>query len=260
MNTPLRVGVAGAGNVGTHLARRLAELGDRVILTGVWSRRPERVRPFLDASVPVTDQPEALMPADIILLAVPDRVIGQVSEIFRPYEVLTAHTSGATPKEALRTERKGLFYPLQSFRKEKPEMNWEDIPVFIDAVRPSDLELLRRLALLTGGEVIPVTPEMQPGLHAAAVYANNFTNALLAASRRIMETQGWDFRLLLPLIRETVARLEEFPPEAVQTGPAVRGDEPTVQTHLSWLKDRNLHDEAALYEAVTRYIIRRLKK
>ena len=42
-----------------------------------------------------------------------------------------------------------------------------------------------------------------------------------------------DFKILQPLIDETTARLQTGQPKDYQTGPARRGDQKTIEKHLS---------------------------
>jgi len=105
----IKIAIAGTGNVGTHLIRRFTELPEAVTLTGVWSRRPDEVKKILGNCIPVTDDPAALLPADVVVLALPDRIIGEFSKKFAGKDVLTVHTSGVMPKEILHTRRKGIL-------------------------------------------------------------------------------------------------------------------------------------------------------
>ena len=136
-------------------------------------------------------------------------------------------------------------------------MKWEEIPVFIDANLPGDLELLEYLAGITAGRVERITPGKQTALHTAAVFANNFTNALFTLADDILRKENLDFNLLLPLIKETVSRLESQHPEEMQTGPAIRGDKQSMQKHLEWLCRQGMTDEKAIYEMLTKYIEKR---
>jgi len=45
------------------------------------------------------------------------------------------------------------------------------------------------------------------------------------------------FNLLMPLIEETISRLHNYEPSAMQTGPAIRGDVKTMEKHLQMLND-----------------------
>jgi predicted short-subunit dehydrogenase-like oxidoreductase (DUF2520 family) len=78
--------------------------------------------------------------------------------------------------------------------------------------------------------------EKRKKLHLAAVFACNFVNHLYARSAEIIG-QEIPFDLLLPLIRETAAKLEEMPPLEAQTGPAMRGDLKVMRQQLEQIVD-----------------------
>jgi hypothetical protein len=74
-------------------------------------------------------------------------------------------------------------------------------------------------------------------LHLAAVFCNNFVNHLYTLTEQYCHREGIEFRLLLPLIKETAVRLEEVSPSQSQTGPAVRNDRVTIDKHLKMLEN-----------------------
>src|SRR5690606_7189543 len=91
--------------------------------------------------------------------------------------------------------------------------------------------------------------EKRMKLHVAAVVSSNFVNHLYALAEDYCRKEELDFPLLYPLIRETAVRLRSFSPAALQTGPAVRGDAPTITRHLALL---NTHPELQeLYRLLT---------
>jgi len=70
---------------------------------------------------------------------------------------------------------------------------------------------------------------------------------------QILEQQGLDRQLLLPLIRETAAKIETMHPNAAQTGPAIRHDIDSINRHLQLLA--NKPDWKQIYETITEDII-----
>jgi predicted short-subunit dehydrogenase-like oxidoreductase (DUF2520 family) len=81
----------------------------------------------------------------------------------------------------------------------------------------------------------------------AAVFACNFTNHLLGISAALLEQEQLPLTLLAPLLRETVEKALACPPFTVQTGPAARHDESTLDrhraaldTHPRWLEIYNV--------------------
>jgi hypothetical protein len=66
--------------------------------------------------------------------------------------------------------------------------------------------------------------------------------------------EGIDFSIMLPLIRETVSRLDALTPRQSQTGPAIRNDTETIKRHLALLD--TYPDVKKIYEAITESIYR----
>ncbi|MCY7356580.1 MAG: DUF2520 domain-containing protein, partial [Rudanella sp.] len=96
-------------------------------------------------------------------------------------------------------------------------------------------------------------------LHLAAVFACNFTNHLLAIANDLTKAHDLEFDLLRPLIRETFRKgLAAEDPAEVQTGPARRGDQKTINTHLAMLNGQPKLME--IYELMTGNIRGRYKK
>jgi len=73
-------------------------------------------------------------------------------------------------------------------------------------------------------------------VHVAAVVVNNFTNHLLHIGEKICAEEGLDYNILKPLIQETVEKTLRKSPYDMQTGPARRGDQQTIQKHTDYLK------------------------
>ncbi|MBI1342741.1 MAG: DUF2520 domain-containing protein [Terrimonas sp.] len=171
--------------------------------------------------------------ADIYIIAVSDEAIGEViKDLYLPGKVV-AHTAAAVKMEILRpvTEDYGVFYPLQSLRKEMKTI--PEIPVFIDAGTQRARQMLEKLAGSVSSEPVSFhSGDERLKFHIAAVVVSNFTNYLYALAEDYCKKEKIDFRLLLPLIKESATRLQEASPSSVQTGPAARNDQTTLQKHL----------------------------
>jgi predicted short-subunit dehydrogenase-like oxidoreductase (DUF2520 family) len=61
-----------------------------------------------------------------------------------------------------------------------------------------------------------------------------------------------DYTWLLPLMQQTLERLAHEDPEAIQTGPARRGDRATIQAHLQLLSTNP--ELANLYQLMSQSI------
>jgi predicted short-subunit dehydrogenase-like oxidoreductase (DUF2520 family) len=177
--------------------------------------------------------------ADIYLIAVSDDAIPHIiSELKLPPKKIVAHTAASVSKDILKnvSDHYGVFYPLQSLRKEMTTL--PDVPVFFDGNDEVAKKALGNLAHSIASEkVTEAGDDARMKLHVAAVIVSNFTNHLYALAEEYCKKEGLDFKLLLPLIEETTSRMKSISPKQSQTGPATRHDKETLHKHLELLKD-----------------------
>ena len=102
-------------------------------------------------------------------------------------------------------------------------------------------------------KVIKINTEQRKRLHIAAVFSCNFTNYLFSISEEILTKGNSEFNLLLPIIKQTVEKLNNNKPSAVQTGPAKRGDIKVIQNHLNSLKDKQTRE---IYRLISNAIMK----
>lgn len=175
--------------------------------------------------------------ADVYIIAVSDNSIAAVGEELKLAGKIVAHTAAAVPKDVLKniSEHYGVFYPLQSLRKEMAEL--PVFPVFVDGSDNKTQNTLEELARSIAGEKVAVAGYAdRVKLHVAAVFVNNFTNYLYTLAEEYCKKEGLDFKLLQPIIEETALRSRSVSPKDVQTGPAIRHDSETIQKHLFLLQ------------------------
>lgn len=253
----MKIVLIGAGNVGFHLGLAFFEKGENVIQ--VFSRKKSKALGLakkIDSKY-TTSLSRINKNADLYIIAVHDDAIGEVTEKLVQAgikEKLIVHTSGATPQSLLssaKATRYGIFYPLQSFSLERYP-NFTDIPICVDAKRNDDLLLLKKLAIKISSKVYHVTDENRAILHVAAVFVNNFSNHLFHIGSKIVDKSALPFEILLPLIIETVNKLNAGTPKEMQTGPAKRADLDTINKHLEFLKDYPEYSE--VYKVMTKGI------
>ncbi|MCR6720702.1 MAG: F420-dependent NADP oxidoreductase [Chitinophagaceae bacterium] len=175
--------------------------------------------------------------ADVYIIAVSDNAIAELAtQINLPGKVV-AHTAASVSASVLKpiTEHYGVFYPLQSLRRENPQL--PEIPIYFDGATDRARNALQALASSIASGVPAIAgDEARQKLHVAAVFVNNFVNHLYVLAQTYCEKEGIDFRQLLPLIDETAERIHNISPKSAQTGPALRHDEGTVQSHLQLLE------------------------
>ncbi|HWB91147.1 MAG TPA: DUF2520 domain-containing protein [Puia sp.] len=231
----MKVVIIGSGNVATVIGSKIVPAGHTVVQ--VLARRAEAAAVLARewGCGYTTDWAQIERQAELYILCLSDKAIPEVNKALRLPGRLVVHTAGAVPGRALAdvSERCGVMYPLQSLRSEiRP---FPDFPLLIDAALPEDIDLLERFARSIARQVQRAGDEYRLRCHVAAVLVNNFTNYLYTVANDLCRQEQIDFSLLLPIIRETAARLEHYPPREVQTGPAIRDDQGTINRHLELL-------------------------
>jgi predicted short-subunit dehydrogenase-like oxidoreductase (DUF2520 family) len=248
----LKVVFVGAGNVATHLSAALQAAGH--VIVQVYSRTQESAQALADRlQTAWTTDPETLAAdADLYVFALKDDVLAETIAQIRPNGALWIHTAGSVPMGVFgdRVERCGVLYPLQTFSKERA-VDFGRIPCFVEAHLPDDEALLCRIAEQISEDVQVITSEKRKYLHLAAVYACNFTNRMYAIAAQLLEQQRIPWKVLLPLIDETVAKIHTLTPALAQTGPAVRDDRRVMDAQVELLADADLK---AIYQLISKHI------
>ena len=218
-----RVGVVGAGRLGTALAAALREAGVEVDGPAGRGEVPRR--------------------CEAIVLCVPDAEIPAAATTVAGAAPLVGHTSGATRLAALAAASGAAFglHPLQTFPPGSGPEVFSGAGCAVAGSTPAAIDFATRLAALLGMTPFEIDDEGRAAYHAAASVASNFTVTLLAAAERIAAGAGLaphEARALLaPLVRRTVESVAELGPERALTGPIARGDDGTVEAQRRALED-----------------------
>lgn len=235
--------LVGSGRIAWHLGKRLKSKG--LPIAQVVSRTAEHARGLAGVlNCAWTDDWSAVHPdATWLLIAVRDDAIDEVAALLAPHvpDALATHTSGATPGRVLEPffRRYGVFYPLQSFSRERTPM-WSKIPFCVDASDEHGLLSLKKTAKIIGNLVYQVNDQQRAHLHVAAVFANNFANHCFAIAEKLLDAEDLPFEMLHPLMEETLAKALQDSPARMQTGPAIRGDDDTLRRHQMLLQNHPL--------------------
>lgn len=245
----ITLSIVGSGNVAFHLISALKE-AKGIQLTQVCARNPERIKHLIGEDK-IVSTPDALQPVDLCIITVSDKAIPEISEAIPFQQRLVAHTSGSVSIKALSDKNyRAVFYPLQTFSVDKT-VDFEQIPICLEAERAEDLDLLEEIASSISKSVYHVDSEQRKALHIAAVFVNNFVNQLYRIGFDICQSRNIPFDILKPLILETADKIRFLTPAEAQTGPAKRKDEQTIATHLAALNDQQ---QKAIYTLMTQTI------
>jgi len=226
----------GAGRVAGILCRAFSHAGFTIDM--IVSERESSGRSLADCCNAVwSDKPVFSDSNEVIIVAVPDNRLKTVlGEIKCSNKTVVAHTAGSSGLDVFpdSLERKGVFYPLQTFSHDR-KISFSELPVFIEASDNISLAVLAEIAGSLGARRYYADTEHRRMLHLAAVFVCNFVNHMLTQGKNLAIKAGFSFEELNPLITETFMKALEAGPENSQTGPAIRNDNITIEKHLELL-------------------------
>ena len=195
--------------------------------------------------------------ADVFVVAVKDAVLTDVLRAATKgrEDQLFVHTAGSMPMDLFKglTAHYGVFYPMQTFSKERL-VDFNEISVFLETNDAASMERLKMLAATLTPHVYELDSEGRKHLHLAAVFACNFVNHCYALSAEVLAAKGLPFSVMLPLVDETAQKVHELAPKDAQTGPAVRGDQNVLQMQAAMLAENSAVKQ--IYEALSNDIQR----
>ena len=226
----MKIALIGRGKLATNLLPALQHAGHDVV--SVNSRTLEEL--------PQT--------ADAYIIAVKDSVLADVIRAVTKgrEEQVFMHTAGSMPMSLFQglAHHYGVFYPMQSFSKERT-VYFAEIPTFIEASDDKTKQVIRQLAESVTQHVIELSSDDRQYLHLA-----------YALAAEILEQHGMDFNVMLPLIDETARKVHQLHPLQAQTGPAMRYDENVIRHQLELLNDNPAARE--IYERMSMNIHRKV--
>lgn len=250
-----KVSIIGSGNVAQHLIQAF-QLDNSIEIVQVFARTKKNLEHLLDSDR-ITSDYSQLQVADIYIIAVSDDAIAEVSAALPFNNQLVVHTSGTVALTSIAiTNRRGVFYPLQTFSKDKA-VNFKTIPICLEAENEKDLKTLSSIASSVSDAIYEINSDQRKALHVAAVFVNNFVNHLYQMGNEICEENQIPFNILKPLIQETANKIESLSPKEAQTGPAKRNDLKTIIAHEQFLTDEK---QATIYKLLTQSIQNNGKK
>jgi predicted short-subunit dehydrogenase-like oxidoreductase (DUF2520 family) len=228
---------------------------------------------------------EAVLAADVILIATPDRAIAETAQaLARLREAgsepqrqsqkrawhgrVVLHTSGALASDVLAPLARqgaatGSFHPLQTFTGRTvpslagPSLRGPSLKGLTCAIEgsPAALRMARRICRDLGGIPVVLPSRNKAAYHSAAALAAGHVLAVIEAAVRILATAGLNrkqaMHALLPLTRQTLANYERLGPREAWTGPLNRGDFAVIERHLEALR-RFPREYREAYDALSR--------
>jgi predicted short-subunit dehydrogenase-like oxidoreductase (DUF2520 family) len=260
---PLRVGVVGAGRVGAVLAAALQSAGHEIVaVAGESDASRARIASLLPG-VPVEKPTAVARACDLLLLTVPDDMLGNVVKTMtdagaiRP-GMYVAHTSGRhglailEPAAAIGAHVMAV-HPAMTFSGTSVDLARLTGCVFgLTAATPADRAFAEALVQDLGGKPMWVPEEMRTLYHAGLAHGANHLVTLVTEAMEILAAAGATdpAGTLRPLLTAALDNALDHG-DAALTGPIVRGDAGTVAAHLDDIRT-NAPQTLASYVSMAR--------
>lgn len=230
--------IVGAGNVAHHFAKALDQSGFKIVQ--VYSRTlssAQKLALHLNCP-PTTDINNIYSNADLYLFMLSDTGIKEVASKFPYKNKLMLHTSGSIPMQVFKnkTDRYGVIYPFQTFRREI-NIDFEKVPICIEACNDMVKQMLTDLSERLKCKSFYLNSEQRRTLHLSAVFSCNFMNHMINIGEKILDEKNIDREILKPLLEQSFSNIINHSAGNSQTGPAIRNDKEVMEKHLEILSD-----------------------
>lgn len=247
----MKIGIVGAGKVGTTLGKYLSQAG--ICVTGFYSRRKESAdeAATFTGTKAYQQLTELIQESDTLFLTVPDGAIQSVWQEIKivgtcPEGTVICHFSGSLSSHVFSdirdTGASGVsIHPMYAFSDKFTSYHQFHTAYLTMEGQEPGLTAMRELFQGLGHTVYTLRPEDKMKYHAAAALASNFMLGLMQTSLDLMEECGFDqgaaMELLKPLVQGNITSMLEKGCVEALTGPVERNDAQTVRKHLEVLMD-----------------------
>lgn len=253
-----KVSIIGTGRVAKHMTAALFEAG--IVIDQIYGRdacKSQALSNLFNARH-IISLDELSTDADIFIICISDDAVEKIISQINIGDKLIVHTSGSLSIDVFKDlfDNYGVFYPLQTFSIEG-RVDFNEIPICIEANSFSNEKQLSALAQRISNSIELINSDKRLVLHTAAVFACNFTNHFYVVAEDLLNEHGLDFNLIRPLIKETADKVMDKSPGKVQTGPALRRDQLSIDKHLDLLEYNAEYRE--LYRLMTEQIMKKYK-
>jgi len=245
--------IIGSGNVASVMGRKMISVGHKLVQ--VAGRNPDTTASLAKqfGCSHTLDFSQIVKTAGVYFIAIPDDALENIGDDLNTGSGLTVHSAGSVSANVLSnvSSRYGVLYPLQSLKSDVEKI--PDIPLLVDGNSEETRNDILAFATTISSKVMIADDEYRRKIQLAAVLTGNFSNHLFTMAADYCNKESIDFSLLLPLLQESVERLQYYAPEKMQTGPASRNDQGTIQLHSRLLEE--YPEMKKIYDAITASII-----
>jgi len=245
----VKISIIGSGNIASFFGQRLKEKGfDIVEVFSTNSTSGKKLALDLEAQF-VEDHKH--ISAQVVLLAIPDDALDFYSTATFKDKKTIIFSGTKTIKDLDISSNLACIWPIYSINKEQLPTD-TNIPLLLEANNEEMSELATQLAKSVSTNYFFAQADEKMQYHLAAVLVNNFGNHLASLTQELLKLKGLKFELMHPIISNTAEKILSNSPEKLQTGPALRKDVKTMESHLNTLENSSILKQ--LYELFSKSI------
>ena len=244
----MKIGIVGAGRVGSSLAKYISLQVPQHSLSGFYSRDYSKTLESADfcKTKAYTSFNDLVMSSDTLFIATQDCEIGNVWECIDKYLIknkFIGHFSGSLSSD--------VFDGAECYGAYTGKLNNNQESVFNEF-----LENVVPVFKQCGNTVSVIDKNKKALYHASASMASNHLIGLLGAVVDMLLQCGFEkedaYKLLTPLMKNNLENALQNGVEYALTGPVERGDISTVEKHLSVLDN----EQTQLYKQLAKQVVK----
>src|SRR5205814_1509318 len=243
------IALVGPGRLGSALALALA--GARYRIREIISRdtsTPVVRKLSREIKAKVASRRSAELHADLVWFCVPDRSIASVANKIAALtswkRKVAFHSSGALASDELNLLRRrgavvASVHPMMTFvRGSVPSLKGVAFALEGDA---KGIRLARKITRDLGGDAFSISKTSKLAYHAWGGFSSPLLVALLVTAEQVARTAGLSStqarKIMMPIVRQTLANYIALGPAGAFSGPIVRGDVSVVRKHMRTLRE-----------------------
>lgn len=239
----MKIVMIGSGNVATHISLALQKTENKIVQ--VYSKTYDNAAILADKLKcdAINQLSDIYNEADAYIYAIKDDALKDtaslVARFLKNKSAIFIHTAGSVNINVFEgmTLHYGVLYPMQTFSKTR-EIDFHSVPCFLEGSDKDAIDTIKSLALSITGNIQETSSEKRKMMHLAAVFACNLTNHCYRLAEQIVENEGIDFSLFIPLIEETAKKVTVLSPKCAQTGPMVRNDISVMNRQIDLIENQ----------------------
>lgn len=248
----MKVTLLGAGNVASWFVFALKKAG--ISIQQIYGRTLQKCQKLAEncGAEAIDDLSKLKKDSDLYIFSLKDDAYTSVISSIPFHLPIAAITAGSVSQEILSpiADHYGVLYPYQTLTQ-GVDFSAVEVPLCVEGNIEETAHFLFEIAHKLSSNVQYINEEQRKKLHLAAVFASNFSNALYGIGYDLLEQDGIDPKALLPLLHNTLDKLQTLHPWQSQTGPARRNDTEVMKNHINLLKNTELQN---IYRLFSQYI------